>query len=244
MKLQEIYNYLDEISPFELQEKWDNSGIIIGEDSIEIEKIVLSIDIDEDLLNRSDEGVLFIVHHPLIFDGLKSLNFAKYPANLIKIMIQKNQSLIAMHTNFDKTHLNRYVFEKILGFDLSNQDGFLCSANGEWGLDELMGSIKRRLDLSTMRVVAPKEKIKSISICTGSGASLMDSVTTDCLLTGDIKYHDAMKAKSQNLMLVEIGHYESEQFFAEILAEELKLLPLLAIMTNSKNPFQNITPKG
>ena len=65
----------------------------------------------------------------------------------------------------------------------------------------------------------------------------MDTVEADCFLTGDIKYHDAMKALSENLMMVDIGHYESEQFFAEILAEELKNLPLLVIISHSKNPF-------
>jgi len=244
MKLRDIYDKLNTISPFELQEKWDNSGLIIGKMSSEVESVVLSLDVDEELIDSSDEGILFIVHHPLIFGGLDRLDFDRYPANLIEKMILKKQSLIAMHTNFDKTHLNRYVFEKILGFRLSSQNDFLCSADGEWSLDELVESIKKRLNLSTVRVVAPKEKISSISLCTGAGASLIDSVTADCLLTGDIKYHDAMKAKSQNLMLIEIGHYESEQFFAEILGEELKLLPLLAIITNSKNPFQNITPKG
>ena len=72
---------------------------------------------------------------------------------------------------------------------------------------------------------------------TGAGASLIDEVNADCFLTGDIKYHDAMKALSENLMMVEIGHYESERFFAEILLEELKVLPILAIIANSKNPF-------
>jgi putative NIF3 family GTP cyclohydrolase 1 type 2 len=38
-------------------------------------------------------------------------------------------------------------------------------------------------------------------------------------------------------MMVEIGHYESERFFAEVLLNELKNLPLLAIISNSKNPF-------
>ena len=38
-------------------------------------------------------------------------------------------------------------------------------------------------------------------------------------------------------MMVDIGHYESEKFFAEIILDELKVLPLLAIISNSKNPF-------
>jgi len=72
---------------------------------------------------------------------------------------------------------------------------------------------------------------------TGSGASLIDTIEADCFLTGDIKYHDAMKAASQNLMMVDIGHYESERFFVDILAEHLQVLPILAIISNSKNPF-------
>ncbi len=238
MKLQDIYNKLNRISPFELQEKWDNSGMLIGEMSREIDQVVLSLDVDEALLEESDEGVLFIVHHPLIFGGLSALDFSKYPAKLIEIMIKKRQSLIAMHTNFDLTHLNRYVFEKILGFKVTKQDAFFCTTEGEWKREELLSHIQDRLGLSVMKVVAPKEEIRSITLTTGAGASLMDSVESDCFLTGDIKYHDAMKAKVQNLMLIEIGHYESEQFFAEVLAEELKVLPLLAIITNSKNPFE------
>jgi putative NIF3 family GTP cyclohydrolase 1 type 2 len=46
-----------------------------------------------------------------------------------------------------------------------------------------------------------------------------------------------MKAMSENLMMVDIGHYESEKFFAQIILDELKVLPLLAIIANSKNPF-------
>ena len=244
MKLQEIYNFLNEISPFELQEKWDNSGMLIGEMSREIEKIVVSLDIDEALLRESDEGVLFVVHHPLIFGGLTALDFARYPAKLIEIMIRKKQSLIAMHTNFDQTHLNRYVFEKILGFEMQEQEAFFCTARGHWTKEELLGKIKEKLGLPVLKVVAPREEIGSVTLTTGAGASLMDSVQSDCFLTGDIKYHDAMKAEAQNLMMVEIGHYESERFFAEVMGEELQVLPLLAIISNSKNPFRNVNPKG
>jgi len=142
-----------------------------------------------------------------------------------------------MHTNFDKTHLNRYVFEKILGFKLESQEDFLCMAKVDFTYKNLLKYIKKKFDLPTLKVVGKKEKISSIALCTGAGASLIDEVEADCFLTGDIKYHDAMKAMSQNLMMIDIGHYESEKFFGEILLDELKVLPILAIISNSKNPF-------
>ena len=241
MLLKEIYTHLDKISPFELQEKWDNSGLIVGDLNREVSQIVVSLDIDFSMIEEAKEGTLFVVHHPLIFGKLTQLDFAKYPSNLMEKMILKNQSCIALHTNFDQTHLNKYVFTKILGFTLESQNAFLCTTKGTWNYKALLNLIKEKLELPTLRVVGKKENIKSIALCTGAGASLMDEVEADCFLTGDIKYHDAMKAMSEDLMMIDIGHYESEKFFAQILIDELKVLPILAIIANSKNPFHTET---
>jgi dinuclear metal center YbgI/SA1388 family protein len=238
MKIKEIYQKLNELSPFELQEKWDNSGLLVGDMEREVGSIALGLDLDEETLQNAKENTLFLVHHPLIFSGLKELDFSKYPANLLEIMVKKNLSLIAMHTNFDKTHLNAYVFEKVLGFKRTEQSDFICKTTGSWSKDELIGLLKAKLNLQTLRVISPKQKINSIALTTGAGASLMDEVDADCFLTGDIKYHDAMKAMSQNLMMVDIGHYESEQFFVDVMLRELENLGLLGIIAQSKNPFQ------
>ncbi len=80
--------------------------------------------------------------------------------------------------------------------------------------------------------------IGSIALTTGSGASLMDSVESDCFLTGDIKYHDAMRAISRGLMLIDIGHYESEIFFSQIVKDELENLGVSAIICELENPFE------
>ena len=240
MTLQEIYDFLDALSPFETQEAWDNSGLILGDGRREISQIVVSLDIDEALIDDAPEGALFVVHHPLIFGKLQRLDFAFYPANLIEKMILKRQSLIAMHTNFDQTHLNRYVFEEILGFDVANFEGFVCMTEGSWESEALLKRIKKRLGLGTMRIVGKREKIDRIAMTTGAGASLMDTIDADLFLTGDIKFHDAMKALSKGLMMADIGHFESEKFFAEALAPHLKNLPIPVIIAQSINPFTYI----
>jgi dinuclear metal center YbgI/SA1388 family protein len=238
MKLREIYDYLDSISPFSSQESWDNSGLIIGDMDRDVLQVVVSLDIDEEMIDQAGEGALFVIHHPLIFGGISELDFMKYPANLIEKIIIKKQSMIAMHTNFDKTHLNRYVFEHILGFETESQESFVCRASGEWHYHTLLMHLKDRLELPCVKVVGGKDVIRSIAMTTGSGASLMDEAEADCFLTGDIKYHDAMKAVSQGLMMVDVGHFESERFFGELMGDVLKNLPVLAIITPSKNPFK------
>ncbi len=238
MKLKEIYEYLDSISPFELQEKWDSSGLVLGDMQREISQAVLSIDIDEDLIDNAKEGTLFIVHHPLIFGSLKAMDLSKYPSNLLAKMIKKDISLIAMHTNFDKSHLNRYVFTQVLGLSLESEQEFICTTKQSFSQDELFKLLKEKLGLKQLKVVNPKEQIDGVSLTTGSGASLLDFIEADCFLTGDIKYHDAMKALSEDKMLIDIGHFESERFFADALKNSLNSLPISVIIAQSKNPFR------
>ena len=238
MKLQEIYNFLDSLSPFELQEKWDNSGLIVGDFGSEISNVIVSLDIDETLIKNATKESLFIVHHPLIFTGLKQLDFAKYPANLLQLMIKKDISLIAMHTNFDKTHLNRYVFAKVLGLDIDKESDFLLSSKKSFKIQELTKLLKETLGLEQLKLVNPKEQINGVALTTGAGASLLDFIDVDCFLTGDIKYHDAMKALSENKMMIDIGHFESEKFFADVLKNLLNSLPISVIIAQSQNPFK------
>ena len=242
MKLLEIYEYLNELSPFELQEKWDNSGLLIGDFETEIQEIALSIDVDEKLIDSLSNNTLLITHHPIIFGGLKQLEFSKYPANLIQKMIQKNISNIAMHTNFDQTHLNDYVATEVLGYKISKKDGFVAYIDVDEDFNDFAAHVSQAFGLEVARCVKCGDRVKRVALTTGSGCSLMKSLEADCFLTGDVKYHDAMEAKSINLSLIDIGHYESEHFFAQILEKNLKNLGLKVIIASSENPFTYIHP--
>ena len=240
MKLIEIYRFLNELSPFELQESWDNSGLLIGEKSQEIQRIALSIDVDEELIDLLEEDTLLITHHPLIFGGLKQLEFDKYPANLIQKMIRKNISNIAMHTNFDQTHLNDFVANEVLGYKIIKKDGFIAYLEVNEDFTTFSKKVSSAFGLAQTKCVECTDYVRKAALVTGSGCSLLKSIEADCFLTGDIKYHDAMEAKSIKLSLIDIGHFESEHFFAQILLKHLKLLGLEVIIASSKNPFTYI----
>ena len=237
MKLGDIYAYLDTLSPFATQASWDNSGLLIGQKSDEIESVYLSLDIDSSLLEHIPQNALIITHHPLIFSGLKQLNFSKYPSNLIQKMVQKKISLIAMHTNFDLSHLNAYVVAK-LGFTVRETKEYVAYFDVNMSFEDFSEHVKRVFDIENLRVVKASLWIGRCALTSGSGGDLIAKIDADCFLSGDLKYHQALEAKENNLSLMDIGHFESERYFPECLAQNLKNFPLKAIMSNSKNPFE------
>ena len=241
MKIKKIYNFLNNLSPFDLQEKWDNAGLIVGSFDDEIKKVYISIDLDEELVDEVENNSLIITHHPLIFSGLKRVNYDSYSTKLLQKLIKKDISLISMHTNIDKTHLNKYVVSEILGFKIENTNEFISYANVNMQFNDLVKYVSDKLDLKTTKAVKCNDFIKNVAIVTGSGMSLIKEVQADCFLTGDIKYHDAMEAKARGISLIDIRHYESERHFSNLLegllSEYLKKNELKAIITASKNPF-------
>ncbi len=242
MKISDIYSFLDELSPFSLQEKWDNSGLLVGSMSDEIENVYIAMDLDLDLVKTLKNNSLVITHHPLIFSGLKKINYDTYATKILKELIKKDICLISMHTNIDKTHLNRFVVEDILEFKIKNSQEFIAYCDVNMSFKELEKYVCEKLDLKLTKSVKCSDFIKDIAVVTGSAMSLLDEVKADCFLTGDIKYHDAMEAKARGVSLIDIRHYESENYFSVLLEgllkEYLKKNELKAIISASQNPFK------
>jgi len=64
----------------------------------------------------------------------------------------------------------------------------------------------------------PDNQIKKIAVCGGSGSFLIPnaiSAKADVFITGDVKYHQFFDIPA-NIMIADIGHYESEQFSKEL----------------------------
>jgi dinuclear metal center YbgI/SA1388 family protein len=68
------------------------------------------------------------------------------------------------------------------------------------------------------------DKVKKIALCGGSGSFLIHraiSAGADLFITGDVKYHEFFNT-AERMVIVDIGHFESEQFTIEIFYEILK----------------------
>lgn len=85
--------------------------------------------------------------------------------------------------------------------------------------------LKDRLDLQIIRHTAlPNRKIKKVALCGGSGSFLLGAakrVKADAFVTADFKYHEFFDAEGE-LIIADIGHYESEVSTKELLIEILQ----------------------
>ncbi|MGB0882569.1 MAG: Nif3-like dinuclear metal center hexameric protein [Vicingaceae bacterium] len=92
--------------------------------------------------------------------------------------------------------------------------------------DELSFLKRLKIDLSTACVrYTPLlgEKIKRVALCGGSGSFLLNNAIAqqaDIFITGDFKYHQFFDAEN-NIIIADVGHYESEQYTSELIYEIL-----------------------
>ena len=102
--------------------------------------------------------------------------------------------------------------------------GMIASLPSPMPTAQFLASVKETLQLHTMRVgvgaLEIRSQIEKVAICGGAGKFLIgDAIAAgaDIYLTGDLKYHDFQEAEGK-IVLVDIGHYESEQFSRGLLA--------------------------
>ncbi|MGC8750041.1 Nif3-like dinuclear metal center hexameric protein [Hydrotalea sp.] len=86
-----------------------------------------------------------------------------------------------------------------------------------------------------------EKPVQKIAICGGAGSFLINQAIhagADIFITADLKYHEFFEANN-HLILADIGHWESEQFTIDLLAEVLQTkFPTFAVLksTVSTNP--------
>ena len=124
-----------------------------------------------------------------------------------------------------KAMLQSHPYEEV-AYDLiklENQNNF-CGYGMSGTINEIdeitfLEKIKKIFQLKTLKHSPLLNKpINKISVCGGSGAFLIENAKrskSQVFITADIKYHDYFLAENQ-ILLIDIGHYESEQFTKEI----------------------------
>src|SRR5215207_815913 len=107
MKMKDLISVIEKYAAPELQEEYDNAGLIIGNGSWDCTGILCTLDVTMEVMKEAvDNGCnLIVAHHPIIFRGLKRINGKNFVEQVITEALKKDIALYAVHTNLDNIML-------------------------------------------------------------------------------------------------------------------------------------------
>ena len=243
MKIREIINQLETFAPLALQESFDNAGVQISSDkNEEVRGVLLALDVTEKVIEEAKEKKcnLIISHHPLIFSARKKITNDDYVGRCILEAVRSGITVYAAHTNLDNARggVNYKMAEKMgllnLEFlaSLTPKDATVDGGSGVIG--ELRETMTRDSFIDMLRCEfgaecaryndAENNAIKRVALCGGAGAFLIPEAVrknADAFVTGEIGYHHFFGLE-KDILLVELGHYETEQYTLDIIEDIVK----------------------
>jgi dinuclear metal center YbgI/SA1388 family protein len=194
----------------------------------------LCLDVNEQIV---DEAIrkgcnLIVSHHPLLFRGLKQISGADYVQRCVIKALKNDVVIVSMHTNMDNAlgGVNWKIAER-LGLQNSRffaqktvdgveaGSGVIGELPSEMAADDFVLLVKRQFDVECAQCnELLRRPIRKVAICGGAGDFLLDDALcqgADAFITGEMHYHQYF-GYEQRLQICVIGHYQSEQFTAEI----------------------------
>ena len=238
--LDSIIGLLQQIAPPALAESWDNVGLLVGDRSREVKRLMTCLTITPASAREAidSQADAIVTHHPLPFVPQRQITTDTTTGRLLWELIGAQIAVYSPHTAFDSARagINAYLAE---GLALKNVAPLIPSAEtdvtegaGRHGdvsssttLSSLAGSVKALLDLKGVRVVGNDDHlVRRVGIACGSGGSLLDAARAagcDAFLTGETNFHTCLEAEARGIALILTGHFASERFAVERLAEWL-----------------------
>lgn len=229
MTVNEVYRFLDQSFPFSLALEFDNCGLLIGDSSASVTRAVVALDCTKSALHCALEknAQLLITHHPVIFDGIKSVT----EESIVFSAIKQGVAVISAHTNLDTARggVNDALCDALGLINVTPvacEDGFTFR-KGE--LSTAMPAAKlaeyaaKRLNINA-RFVDGGREIKTVAVCSGSGSSVFyDAYLSgvDAFISSEIKHNLFLTAKDCGFSVFDLGHEATELPVVNKLAEKL-----------------------
>ena len=230
MKVRQIYELLDAVAPFETQEPYDNSGLLVGSSEQEVSGILFALDVTQAVISEalSLGANLIVTHHPLMFEAVRRMTDESFEGRLIQRMIREGLSLIACHTCLDKASggINDALAERCALLDVQGEDFVRV---GDLPQPMTAGELKEYLAVALntdVRLMGDASlQISRLGLCSGAGGSewiAARELGAEAFLSGEIKHHHALAMAEAGLPCFECGHFATEQPGIFALADALQ----------------------
>ncbi len=238
LRVCDIEQALFERFPRSMAEDWDKPGLSVGDPNLQVTHIACALDPTPANIRKAHElgCELLVTHHPAFLDapfpmtpeiGTSSIGGASaYTAASLGV------SLIAMHTNLDRSEAALDLGAELLGLArtgrLEEPDGYgaLLSGNGV-SLGELTERAASSFGCTPTVWGEESRKLNTVAFCSGSGGSFTGELISqgiDCVVTGEAGYHRISEAYDAGVAAILLGHDASERPCARLLADTLALV--------------------
>jgi dinuclear metal center YbgI/SA1388 family protein len=237
-----LNSFLDQfesrIASLSLAESWDNVGMLIecpSASTVESLRVITCIDLSNDVVSEavSKRCNLILSYHPVMFRPIQSLSCtAQLP--LLRC-IESGINVFVPHTAMDTAQggMNDHLCNIFtdhessrvgIRTDLSNgaSIGRIVSLEQPISLEKVFGLLKGALNIPQVRYasggVPSFTMIRSVAVCVGSGASVLNGASADLYLTGEMTHHDILSAVAKGKSVILLDHSSSERPFLPVLA--------------------------
>ncbi len=236
MKAEDIAGLLETLSPIRFACDWDNVGMHVGHKDNEINKILVTVDIDDEAVSAAVEmkADMIVSHHPMIFRNIKQINDDDLVGRRIMHLIENGINAYCMHTNYDSVGgmaeaaaarmgmTDCVVMETVCDGEGIGRTGELPKA---LSVGELCRLVKERFGLERVVLFGNEQEIvKKISICPGSGKDYIELARKQgakAIITGDVSYHYGIDAAASGINVIDAGHYGIEHIFIDEISKFL-----------------------
>ena len=223
--------------PKSLAVEWDVVGFVTNNSNIEVNNILLTIDVTEEVVAEAITKSIDLVisHHPLILDSNEISDIQTKRIQLRQKMEENNIALYVAHTNADIAQggVNDSL-AKVLG--LQNVEAFGVEKMARKGNLTTQITLREFVNLLSDKLPQVKgsiqvsgkldSKVSKVGLCGGSGSSLLEEVRkedVDVFVTADLKHHAVSDNENMNgPALVSVSHWASEWVWLPELEQQLK----------------------
>ena len=241
--LVDVVRVLEDLYPLNLAESWDNPGLIVGNPTDKVNKIVCLSDPTLEAVEESCKmgADLIVSHHPLFFRSVHEVSGLSVRGKIVQTLIENHCGLWVGHTNADAA-FRGVAAAAASAFGLKDLHPLVPASNNDTSLGlGRVGVLEQKITLKefAMRVfnALPTTKlgvqvcgdinaiVSKIAVLPGSGDSLFDEVRAcgaDVYVTSDLRHHPATDAYEQAI-------YESQLANSNIIKPMLINTPHSAI---------------
>jgi dinuclear metal center YbgI/SA1388 family protein len=252
-----IAAFLEQFAPLRLAEQWDNVGLLVGDGDRGVGRLMTCLTITP---ASAAEAVaqhveLIVAHHPLPFAALRRLTGDTVPGRLLLQLIAAGIAVYSPHTAFDSAAegINQRLAEGLALRDIAPlQPHAEGQGVGRWGrlpqpqpLERLAERVRSFLSIARLQLVGPPQQpVRTLAVACGAAGELLPTAQQagcDCLLLGEARFHTCLEAEALGMGLLLPGHFASERFaverLAEVLAGEFPALEVWA-SRNERDPLR------